>query len=166
MNAMTIDPAVPADKLEVTLTRIYDVPPSLVWQAWTEPEHIMQWWGPHGFDAPRAEVDLRKGGKMEIDMRGPDGGIMTATCVISEIDVGRKLVLDTSGFTGPDGKPQLRVIQTITFEDAGTGKTRLTVHAKVVQATAALAPAVQGQKEGWSQTLDKLGTYVEGLGGA
>ena len=60
---------------EVTLTRLIDAPRALVWAAWTEPEHMAQWWGPHHFTNPRCEFDARPGGAIHIDMRGPDGTV-------------------------------------------------------------------------------------------
>jgi uncharacterized protein YndB with AHSA1/START domain len=60
---------------EIVLTRIFDAPRNLVYKAWTEPQHLAEWWGPHGFTNPRVEVDLRPGGAWHIDMRSPDGTI-------------------------------------------------------------------------------------------
>src|SRR4029079_8753997 len=60
---------------EVTLTRIIDAPRALVWAAWTEPEHMAPWWGPHRFTTPVCEMDVRPGGKMLIHMKAPDGTV-------------------------------------------------------------------------------------------
>jgi uncharacterized protein YndB with AHSA1/START domain len=56
----------------VVVTRIIDAPVELVWQAWTEPEHIMRWWGPKDYTSPSCEIDLREGGKYLFCMRAPD----------------------------------------------------------------------------------------------
>jgi uncharacterized protein YndB with AHSA1/START domain len=156
---MLIHPSIPADKRVAVITRTYDAPRTLVWDAFTRPEHLMQWWGPHGFEAPRAEADLRVGGVIEIDMRGPDGFAATSHGLIREVDPPRKLVLTNTAFPDGDGNPQLEVLQTITFEESG-GRTTLTVRAEVIRATEALVPGVLGMHEGWSQSLDKLGTYL------
>ena len=58
---------------ELVITRIFDAPRELVFQAWTDPEHLKKWWGPHGFTNPVCDVDLRLGGRWSILMRGPDG---------------------------------------------------------------------------------------------
>jgi uncharacterized protein YndB with AHSA1/START domain len=53
-------------KRDVTLTRTFDAPAALVWAAWTEPERMAQWWGPHHFTNPVCEIDARAGGKLLI----------------------------------------------------------------------------------------------------
>jgi uncharacterized protein YndB with AHSA1/START domain len=52
----------PSDEPIITMVRIFDAPRELVFKAWTDPEHLAQWWGPHGFTNPVCEVDLRPGG--------------------------------------------------------------------------------------------------------
>src|SRR5271168_5478580 len=47
---------------EIVVTRILDAPRELVWKAWTNPRHIVEWWGPHGFTMTIHEMDLRPGG--------------------------------------------------------------------------------------------------------
>lgn len=154
-----IHPSIPLDKRVAVITRIYDAPRTLVWDAFTKPEHLTQWWGPHHFHAPRAAADLRVGGIIEVDMRGPDGFAATSRALIREIDPPKRLVVSSTAFPGDDGKPQLEVLQTVTFEETD-GKTTLTVRAEVIRATEALVPGVMGMHEGWSQSLDKLGTYL------
>jgi uncharacterized protein YndB with AHSA1/START domain len=57
----------------VDVTRVFNAPLALVWKAWTDPEHIMHWWGPEYFTSPYAKVDLREGGQTVVAMRSPDG---------------------------------------------------------------------------------------------
>lgn len=47
---------------DLIVTRVFDAPLELVWKAWTDPEHIVQWWGPDHFTSPSAEMDFREGG--------------------------------------------------------------------------------------------------------
>ncbi len=68
-----INPTQPAKKRDVFVTRTFDAPLALVWQAWTEPEHIMRWWGPDYFTSPLAKIDFREGGTSLVCMRAPDG---------------------------------------------------------------------------------------------
>jgi len=56
---------------ELTLIRIFDAPRDLVFEAWTNPQHLAKWWGPDGFTNPRCEFDARPGGKIHIDMQAP-----------------------------------------------------------------------------------------------
>src|SRR6266852_1261034 len=57
----------------MVITRVFDAPRALVWEAWTNPKYVMQWWGPKGFTAPFCEMDFRVGGKFLCCMRAPDG---------------------------------------------------------------------------------------------
>jgi uncharacterized protein YndB with AHSA1/START domain len=58
---------------EIRLTRIYDAPVALVWDAWTDLDQVAQWWGPRGFTITTKSKDLRPGGHWEYTMHGPDG---------------------------------------------------------------------------------------------
>lgn len=62
---------------DVHVVRELDAPVERVWAAWTRPEDLRRWWGPTGFTCPRAEVDLRAGGRILVTMRAPDewGGL-------------------------------------------------------------------------------------------
>jgi uncharacterized protein YndB with AHSA1/START domain len=65
----------PLDR-EFTITRVFDAPRELVWRAWTDPEHMSRWFGPHGFTTPLATVtmDVRPGGTFEFTMVSDDDG--------------------------------------------------------------------------------------------
>lgn len=56
---------------DLIITRTFDAPLDLVWKAWTEPAHVMRWWGPNGFTCPSARVDFREGGTSLVCMRAP-----------------------------------------------------------------------------------------------
>jgi uncharacterized protein YndB with AHSA1/START domain len=58
-------------KRDLVVTRIIDAPLDLVWQAWTDPEHVMRWWGPEDYTSPSCEIDLREGGKYLFCMHAP-----------------------------------------------------------------------------------------------
>lgn len=58
---------------ELTLTRVFDAPVNLVWEAWTDPKKVAKWWGPRGFTITTKSKDLRSGGKWIYTMHGPDG---------------------------------------------------------------------------------------------
>ena len=63
----------PTSSNEIRLTRVYDAPVSAVWDAWTDPEQVAQWWGPRGFTITTHSKDLRVGGHWRYTMHGPDG---------------------------------------------------------------------------------------------
>lgn len=159
-------PEIGSGKATVVITRIVDAPRELVWKAWTDPAHVAQWWGPHEFTAPLCELDLRPGGAILIHMRGPKGSpfdmIMPMKGMFHEIVAPERLVFTSSAFHDEAGKPQLEVLNTVTFEDYN-GKTRLTLHAVVVKSTPAVAGAIAGMEQGWAQSLEKFGTYAEEL---
>ncbi|MEP7253200.1 MAG: SRPBCC domain-containing protein [Ginsengibacter sp.] len=56
-------------KLEVT--RIFNAPVEEVWKVWTEPEYVMQWWGPDRFTCPFAKIDFKEGGTSLVSMQAP-----------------------------------------------------------------------------------------------
>ena len=79
-QATTPDPAT-----FLNMTRTFAAPRDKVYAAWTEPEHLKQWWGPEGFVSPSAEIDLRVGGRYRAGMRAPDGTEMAVVGEYTEI---------------------------------------------------------------------------------
>ena len=71
MSRATAEPYEAAN--EIRITRVYDAPVSLVWDAWTQDEHVVHWWGPRGFSLTTHSKDLRPGGSWAYTMHGPDG---------------------------------------------------------------------------------------------
>jgi uncharacterized protein YndB with AHSA1/START domain len=59
--------------MDFVVTRVIDAPVGKVWQAWSDPVYVKQWWGPTGFTAPVAQMDFREGGTSLVCMRSPDG---------------------------------------------------------------------------------------------
>jgi len=58
---------------DFAITRVFDAPRALVWQAWTAPKMMAQWFGPRGFTSSVPQLDVRVGGGLRIVMHGPDG---------------------------------------------------------------------------------------------
>ena len=69
----------------VVITRVFDAPRALVWQAWTDPKMMGQWFGPRGFTASVPELDVRVGGALRIVMHGPDGNDYPMKGVFREV---------------------------------------------------------------------------------
>lgn len=63
----------PDPNLDLVLERVIDVPRALVWEAWTKPEHLTQWFCPKPWRVTDCEIDLRPGGVFRTLMRGPEG---------------------------------------------------------------------------------------------
>ncbi len=143
----------------LVLTRVFDAPRALVFRAWTDPKHAAQWWGPKGFANPVCELDVRPGGAIRIDMRGPDGVTYPMGGVFHEIVEPERLVFTATALADEKGNPQLEVLNTVTFTELGS-KTKVTLQARVVKSTPRAAGALEGMQEGWSQSLDKLAEYL------
>ncbi len=150
-SSSTQKPAAPA----LVLSRVFDAPRDLVFKAWTDPRHVAQWWGPNGFTNPVCELDVRPGGAIRIDMRGPDGIVYPMKGVFHEIVEPERLVFTSSAVEDEKGHPQLVVRFTVTF-DEHNGKTKLTVRAVVVTSGPAAAGALAGMEQGWTEMLDRL----------
>jgi uncharacterized protein YndB with AHSA1/START domain len=81
----------------ITLTRVYDAPRELVWEAITEPRHVSRWWGGPGTTNPVCEMDVQPGGKWRHVMRFPDGRELHMSFVFVEVSKPSKLAWRTAG---------------------------------------------------------------------
>lgn len=157
----------PADAPVIVITREFDAPRELVWQAWTEPDHLAAWFAPEGFTVPRVELDFRPGGVMELDMEGPDGTTYPNKGTYLEIVPLERIVVsdqvqesDAWGDTPPPDN-----VQTLTFEALPDGRTRVTNEIRLNSIAARDAMLDMGAAKGWRQTLDKLDTHLASLQG-
>lgn len=148
---------------ELTLTRVYDASRNLVWQAWTDPKLIAQWWGPNGVTNPVCEFDARPNGNIHIVMLagealGPmKGQEWPMTGIVREVERPNKLVFTSNAIM--NGKPVLENLVTVTFEDEGE-KTKMTVHIVVTKTTPEAEGPLKGMEMGWNQQMDKLGEFL------
>ena len=153
---------------ELFIERIFDAPRELLWKAWTDPQHIMRWWGPKDFTAPVAKIDFRVGGTYLFCMRSPDGQDYYSTGVYREI-VPLQRIVYTDSFADENGKVvsaahygmgedfPLELLVTLTFEDYEDGKTRFTLrHAGMPEGQDSEMAGL-----GWNQSLDKLAETLQ-----
>jgi uncharacterized protein YndB with AHSA1/START domain len=143
----------PAERVLV-IERVFDAPPSLVFKAWTDPEHMVHWFGPRGFKSTVLKSDLRPGGAYRIHMLGPDGDHWSQG-IYREVVPPERLVM-VGGWGDAQGnftRPQTTM--TLTFEDHG-GKTKLTLHQSVFESVTAR----DMHNSGWSSSLDRLAEYL------
>jgi uncharacterized protein YndB with AHSA1/START domain len=150
---------------DVVVTREFDAPRARIWKAWTDPEDVKRWWGPALFTVPVVRIDLRVGGTFLYCMRGsPAPGAPSRDFY----NVGKYLeivplekLVQTMGFGDADGNPVPashygipfdwpEVVMTTTFEDAGEGRTRITVWETNIP-----EPMSQFARLGWEQSLEK-----------
>lgn len=143
---------------DLIITRVFDAPREVVFNAWIDPNHVAQWWGPKGFTNPVCEVDARVGGTMRIHMRAPDGVVYPMSATFEEITPPERLAFVSSALD-ENGKSMFDVFTTVIFADQH-GKTALTMQARVIKATAHAPQYLKGMQAGWTQSLDRLGDYL------
>jgi len=149
---------VPKEGHELVLTRIFDAPRELVFKAWTDPKRVAEWWGPRGFTNPVCELDGRPGGAIRIHMRGPDGTVYPMTGVYQEVVEPERIVF-TSAALDAAGNLMFELPTTMTFAEQG-GKTKQILRVRVIKSTAQAATYLAGMEAGWTQSLERLASYV------
>ena len=150
-----------AENTELSFSRVFDAPRELVWKAWTDPQHIMQWWGPHGFSNSSCESDLRVGGSFRLDMCAPDGNIYPCQGVFREIVEPERIVYDSSADESHPcgaGLPP-RSLVTVTFAEQN-GKTTLTLHARFESEARRDAANAAGFSSSWGECLVRLEDFL------
>ena len=117
MSRATVEPYEAAN--EIRITRVYDAPVALVWDAWTKDEHVVHWWGPRGFSLTTHSKDLRPGGSWRYVWRNAQGREFPATGTYREVEPPTRLV----SVTHFEGEEQT---STTTFAEE-SGRTTVTV---------------------------------------
>ena len=111
---------------EITLTRVFNAPASVLFEAYSKPEHIKRWFGPVGYPVTTAKIDFRVGGSFWFQMTGPTGELNTPFGGTYLEIVPDRLIRYDNGFLEPPGGE--RMIVTITFDELGDGQTALIMH--------------------------------------
>ena len=142
---------------EIRITRVYDAPVALVWDAWTDPQRLAQWWGPRGFTITTHSKDLRVGGSWDFTMHGPDGTDYPNFMRYHVVEPRARLVYD-HGASSADAKPMFRV--TAEFREVG-GKTELDMRMTLATAEEAQHTRAIIKAHGGNSTWDRLAEYVE-----
>ncbi|MBX2844331.1 MAG: SRPBCC domain-containing protein [Flammeovirgaceae bacterium] len=134
----------------LTIERTFNAPIKLVWQAWTQPEHIAQWWGPKGMETKVIAHNFKEGGKWKYAMTMPDGNEFIAEGVYSEIVELKKI------FSSADFKPMTEGVEVqALFEEKGE---QTNFKFNVVHPTAeyCLQQEKMGFMNGWGSVFDRL----------
>ena len=147
----------PSDR-EIVMTRVFDAPRDLVFDAHGSCEHMSNWWGPRKYDFASCEIDFRPGGRWRIVHRGPDGEIPAFRGEFREI-VRPERIVWTFEWEGAPGHVSLG---TVTFEDHD-GKTTLTSTALFDSVEDRDGMLQSGMEEGAVETWDRLAEYLEDL---
>jgi uncharacterized protein YndB with AHSA1/START domain len=159
MTAPKNHPAENTAAREIVITRDFSAPRELVWEAMTNPKHVVNWWGPRGFSTTIETMDFRVGGVWKHVMLGPDGAKYPNKSIFKEIVVPEKIVFSHGG--GHEKGPGVSFVSTWAFDSIETNKTKVTI--RMVFPSAANRDFVVkefGAIEGGKQTLEKLGEYL------
>ncbi len=155
----------------MVVTRVFDAPRELVWKAWTDPQYVMQWWGPKDFYCPFCEMDFRVGGKFLCCMRALDGQFEGWNAgEYHEIVPHEKIVFSMYFSDSKGNRVEAAEVgieheaidgahDMVLFEDLGNGQTKVTYIGNETMQNAIQS----GQLEGTKQILDKVAAVVAGL---
>ncbi len=141
----------------LTLKRTFNAPLQLVWEAWTQPEHIALWWGPKGMQTKVIEHNFKVGGQWKYAMTMPDGGEFIADGVYSEIIEFEKII------TSANFKPMTENVELQALFEVNGDKTNFTFN--VVHETEEYCKQQEkmGFYNGWGSAFDRLDTYINAL---
>lgn len=154
---MTLDPTASTPPI-VSHTRNFNTAPEQVFEAWTDPVLMAQWWGPKDFTNPVCEFEPRHGGGIRIDMRSPEGIVYPMTGAVEEVEAPRKLVF-TSAALNDTGRAIFKVRTAVRIEPRDGGAS-LSLDAWVIEKSSAAATHLAGMEEGWTQSLDRLEAHL------
>jgi uncharacterized protein YndB with AHSA1/START domain len=140
---------------ELFLSRTINAPIDLVWEVWTQPEHLAQWWGPNGFTNTISKMEVKPGGEWDLVMHGPDGTDYKNKSIFREVIRHKKLVYEH--VSAP------KFVATVQFE-AQDEKTLISWH-MLFETTEEFIRVVKTFKadEGQRQNIIKLGEYLDAL---
>jgi uncharacterized protein YndB with AHSA1/START domain len=157
LNTGTLKVTTPTDR-EIVLTRVFNAPRHLVFEALSKPELVKRWFGPRGWSLVVCEIDFRVGGAWRYVLEGPDGQTMGMSGEYREIVPGERTV-HTEAF---DDYPGDSVVTTVLTEH--NGKTTLT--GTVLYESQEVRDAVikSGMEHGAAETYDRLAELLPSLG--
>lgn len=146
-------------RTDLLLERVVDVPPDLVWRAWTEPQLLMQWYTPRPWKTVECEIDLRPGGIFRTVMESPEGQKFPYVGCYLEVVKNRRLVW--TFLLGPGYRPTVwespvpvfTVVTTLTPEGTGTRYRALAMHR---DEDGRVTHDKMGFQDGWGTVVDQL----------
>lgn len=147
----------PSDR-EIRMTRVFDAPRDLVFEAHTSCEHMSHWWGPRKYEVSSCEIDFRPGGAWRIVQRGPDGDEHGFRGEFREI-VRPERITWTFEYEGMPGHVS---VDTLTLEEQD-GKTILTANSVFDSVEDRDGMLQSGMESGAAETWDRLGEYLDEL---
>jgi uncharacterized protein YndB with AHSA1/START domain len=148
--------------LDLVLDRVVDVPPHLVWEAWTTPEHFKEWFVPRPWTIASVELDLRPGGIFRTVMRSPEGEEFDNPGCCLEIVEGKKLVFTDTLLPGFRPAPNPFFTAIVTMEPHGSNGTRYIARAIHGNPETKKKHEEMGFHEGWGTVLNQMVEYIRG----
>ena len=143
-----------ASDRQIVITRDFDAPRELVFDAWTDARHLAKWWGPDGFGTTTHAIDVRPGGEWRFVMHGPDGRDYQNQITYLEVARPERIAYRHGG--SGEGQEDVNFHTVVTFEEAG-GKTRVTLRMTFpTPEERDRAAREYGAVEGGEQTLRRL----------
>ena len=139
---------------ELVMERVVAAPRPRVFEAWTTPEQMVQWFAPKPFKLKIESIDVRPGGRFSMAMEGPGGDAFPFSGTYRDIVAPAKLVW-TGEFAGG---PADQISTVVTFDEAGQ-KTAIHVRQTFLVMTPEAEWATKGAKQGWAMTLDQLESF-------
>jgi uncharacterized protein YndB with AHSA1/START domain len=149
------------DPRAIITTREFAAPRELVFEVWTDPKHLAQWWGPFGFTTTTSAFELSEGGVWRFVMHGPDGRDYQNRITFDEIVRPERIRYHHAG---ADDVEPVAFRTTVTFEDLGRSRTRLTLHAQFPSA-AERERVIKAYRadQGAIETLSRLADHLAKL---
>ena len=142
------------ERYELHFERKIAAPCDLLFEVWSQPKHIVNWWGPNDFTVPSCEVDFRVGGSYRLCMRSPEGDDHWLHGTYQEIDEPRKIVF-TWRRENADGSIWCDTLVSVTFETSGD-ETIFRLYQRDFEGAAVR----DEHRGGWSECIDRLADYV------
>ncbi len=142
-------------KLDLVLERVVDVPPELVWAAWTKPEHLKEWFTPRPWTVSEVELDVRPGGIFRTVMCSPEGKEFPNVGIYLEVVPNKRLVFTDALLPGYRPAPNPFMTAIVTLEAHGKG-TRYVATALHRDEAAREQHEKMGFHDGWGKALDQL----------
>jgi uncharacterized protein YndB with AHSA1/START domain len=154
--------SIPDPRFDLVLERVIDVPAKVLWEAWTNPEHVKQWFAPAPWTIVECEIDLRPGGMFRFVMRSPEGqDYPNIGCYLEAVPHERLVWTDAllPGYR-PSENPFFTAVLTM---EARGNKTHYKVVAVHRDEEAKQRHEEMGFHEGWGQVLEQLIAYAKVL---
>lgn len=155
----------PTEETELTIARFINAPPSIIWEAWSTPEHLENWWIPAPIECKVIKLDLRPGGAFETRMREAGGEFQPHVegCFLEVVPEVRLIWTTVLKEGWRPSEPWLALTAIITFEAEGTG-TRYKAHVLHKNASDSRKHDSMGFQDGWGTTINQLAAFVERVG--